>query len=224
MRHYTYAHRRKDSGQVFYIGKGSGQRAWVRTGRSQYWHRLAEKHGYDVQILAKWQTEEEALTHEVFLIECFQSLNVQLCNLTKGGEGANGLVHTEECKARIASALRGHVKSAETRKRLSEAKIGKKLSPEHIEKMMRNMPSSKGRKHTPEARAKIAAAKLGKPGIKQSAESRQKRSESMKATIARKRAQGIEHRVCRPEWTPAQRAAQAERTRLHWATVRRRVE
>lgn len=42
---YTYLHRRNDTGQVFYVGKGKGQRAHDKYKRSAHWKRIVAKHG-----------------------------------------------------------------------------------------------------------------------------------------------------------------------------------
>ena len=43
---YVYEHLRADTGEVFYVGKGSGHRARCRQGRNPYWRAVANKHGY----------------------------------------------------------------------------------------------------------------------------------------------------------------------------------
>jgi hypothetical protein len=52
-----------------------------------YWQRVAKKHGLQVEIIAFWPTEQDALDHEVLLIECFRHLGTGLVNMTDGGEG-----------------------------------------------------------------------------------------------------------------------------------------
>ena len=89
---YTYAHY-TPQGRLFYIGKGQGERAHSAKGRNIYWRRVVKKYGKpEVQILANWETEKEAFSHEVLLISCFKDLGHQLCNLTGGGEGSLGLI------------------------------------------------------------------------------------------------------------------------------------
>ena len=88
---YTYAHYRATAPErgPFYIGKGKGPRAWKTsgTGRNLYWQRIVKKYGLLIEIIAVWPTEQEALDHEVFLIECFRHLETGLVNMTDGGEG-----------------------------------------------------------------------------------------------------------------------------------------
>jgi hypothetical protein len=60
-RHYVYAHLDND-GKIFYIGKGTGERAWS-TNRHPLWYRYVEKHlhgCYHVRILKDNLDDEEA--------------------------------------------------------------------------------------------------------------------------------------------------------------------
>lgn len=153
MQHYTYAHYRNDTGQVFYIGKGVGSRAWDKTARSSWWTRICEKHGRKVQVLARWGTAEEALDHEMFLIKVFRELGHPLCNFTNGGEG-----------------MVGYKPSAATREKQAAAKRGRKLSLEHRQKIS---ASNKGRQFSDETRKKISESQKGrqlKRGYKRPAE------------------------------------------------------
>jgi hypothetical protein len=104
----TYAHY-TPQGRLFYIGKGSEKRAHSKAGRNDYWQKVVAKYGEpDVQILADWDTEEEAFSHEILLIDCFKELGHKLCNLSNGGEGPSGLKHTEEFKQRISALHKGN--------------------------------------------------------------------------------------------------------------------
>ena len=104
---YTYVHTKPD-GTVFYIGKGTGIRAWKKTSRNPYWKNVVSKYKtYNVEILANWTTEKEALNHEILLISCFKDLGYKLVNMTNGGEGTSGLKMTEDCKQKISEALKG---------------------------------------------------------------------------------------------------------------------
>jgi hypothetical protein len=87
----TYAHY-TPQGRLFYIGKGDEKRAQSLKGRNKYWHRVVQKYGKpDIQILANWDTNEEACSHEILLISCFKELGHELCNMTAGGEGTYGV-------------------------------------------------------------------------------------------------------------------------------------
>lgn len=52
--HYVYVHFRNDTNQIFYVGKGSGKRAYNSQKRNGYWKNVVKKaNGYSVQIIAK---------------------------------------------------------------------------------------------------------------------------------------------------------------------------
>ena len=158
--HYTYAHSKPD-GTIFYIGKGIGRRAYSKN-RNDYWKRIVAKYGYEVQILAYWDTEKESLDHEVLLIACMKDMGIELCNLTEGGEGATGYKHSEEHKASLkgnsygASAwgltFKGKKHSEESKIKMSYARIGNKYKA--------------GTTLSEESKAKISASNLGKPKLK----------------------------------------------------------
>ena len=100
MNFYTYSHSKPD-GSVFYIGKGVGDRAWAKDNRNIHWHRTVKKHGYNVDVLAHWDTEDKAFDHEKFLISCFRDMGIKLVNMTNGGEGSAGYKWTDEQKAKV---------------------------------------------------------------------------------------------------------------------------
>jgi hypothetical protein len=127
---YTYAHYTPE-GRLFYIGKGQGGRAHSFNKRNKQWNQVVEKHGKpDVQVLANWDTEEEALDHERLLISCFRDLGHKLCNLSDGGYGNAGYKLSTEAKQKISLSLVGNkrsvgvVQAIEQREKNSKKQIG----------------------------------------------------------------------------------------------------
>ena len=114
MNHYTYVHISKESGKIFYVGKGSGNRAYFSSCRSKEWKKIAES-GHSVEIMCFWETNEEALEHEKLLISCGKKLNWPLVNKTAGGQGVVGL-----------KAFLGKKHSDETKLKISQIKTGMK--------------------------------------------------------------------------------------------------
>ena len=154
--HYTYAHA-KPNGTIFYIGKGIGRRAYSKN-RNDYWKRIVAKYGYEVQILAHWDTEAEALDHEVLLIACMKDMGIELCNLTNGGEGATGYKHSEQHKDKLKGnsfgssswgmTFKGKKHSQESRAKMSYVRIGNK--------------NKLGAKLSNESKERISKGKTGK--------------------------------------------------------------
>jgi len=123
---YTYAHT-KPNGTIFYIGKGIKRRAWKTHNRNLHWKSIVQKHGsFNVEILANWDTEEEAFSHEVLLIKCFNDLGYSLANKTNGGEGASGYKHSDETKLKMK-----HITSEKTKQKISIARKGKYCGKNH---------------------------------------------------------------------------------------------
>lgn len=106
---FVYLHRRADSGEVFYVGKGTTkrgrpERAYERCGRSKWWQHVTDKHGVSVEIAAHFQTEDEAHVYERQLIAQYGRKN--LVNLTDGGEGCCGIDPSPEARAKLSAAAK----------------------------------------------------------------------------------------------------------------------
>ena len=101
---YVYAHFRADDGRLFYIGKGSGKRAWSRSSRNRHWRSVVARHGFRVRLLRQNLTEVEAFRVEALLIAARRA---SLATYTDGGPGAYGYRHTEEAKRAMSEKRAG---------------------------------------------------------------------------------------------------------------------
>lgn len=119
MRYYVYQHTKADTGEVFYIGKGCGKRAWkfgASGKRSEQWSRTAAKHGVSVSILIEGLTHFAALRIEQQLISKIGRRDKKLgllVNGTDGGEGSKGVIirHTDEARRKISVKAIGNQRS-----------------------------------------------------------------------------------------------------------------
>lgn len=106
---FTYAHYKPEGG-LFYIGKGKRRRAYAMDGRNSHWQNIVNKYGRPhVELLARWDTEIEALDHEKLLISCFRDMGYKLANKADGGTGASGYKFTDEQKKNLSLAHMGQV-------------------------------------------------------------------------------------------------------------------
>lgn len=127
---YIYRHIRPDTNEVFYIGKGreGTRRHLSKQSRSPYWHNIIKLNGgkYDIEIIMSGLTNEEALEEEINLIQFYgrRRDGGTLCNLSLGGEGITGHVHTEETKKKMSEAKSGKINTDEHRKNISLGKKG----------------------------------------------------------------------------------------------------
>ena len=192
---YVYGHYKADTGELFYIGKGTGERAWAKDRRNPHWKNVVAKHGFEVRILEDNLTDVEALDKEKQLIEEIGLDN--LTNMTEGGQaGGNGLSSEEmskrlkehyrndpEAREKRAKSLKEHYKSnpegrEKHSKRLKEYYRNNSEAREKQSKRMKEVCS------TPEAREKKSKVMKERYTNK---EAREKHSKAMKEYHANKR-------------------------------------
>lgn len=125
-RFYVYLHL-KPSGEVFYVGKGTGKRAWSRNLRNRHWKYIVAYHGFVVQIHTDKLTEDQAFELEKQLIKHYREIGI-LANVTDGGGGVSG-----------SHVNLGMPKSETHKEKLSQINKGKKQSKETIEKRKKTM-------------------------------------------------------------------------------------
>jgi hypothetical protein len=150
---YVYVHRRATTGEIFYVGKGSGYRAKVPKRNNKLWHSIVAKDGYTVEFVETGLQEWYAFELETSLIALHGRRDTghgPLVNHTDGGEGAAGISDETREKKRLAGLGRTH--STETKAKLSLAKTGQPS-------LFKGVPRSQ------EVKAKLRAANIGKPSL-----------------------------------------------------------
>ena len=68
--YYTYLHRRGDTNEVFYVGKGTGIRAYRTYHKDNpAWHDIVARYGYRVEIIEEFTDQKDALIAETELLQ-----------------------------------------------------------------------------------------------------------------------------------------------------------
>lgn len=120
MKHYIYIHKKLGTEEIFYVGKGSGNRAKTKYGRNIYWRRIVEKYNFEYEIIEYFETDTEAFEYEKLLIALLRETGEQLCNLAPGGEGGS----SPEQLIQLHKQNIGSKRSAETKALLSKVLTG----------------------------------------------------------------------------------------------------
>lgn len=145
----VYSHIRKDTNEVFYIGIGVPNRPYRKDNRTKWWCNIVKKYGYTINIIKEGLTWEQATKEEIRLIKLYGRKDLglgSLVNLTDGGEGTLGFIHSDKTKNLMRDKKKnmffgeenpfyGKTHTDEAKKRMSKIQKGRKLSKKTIEKL-----------------------------------------------------------------------------------------
>lgn len=130
-RFYVYRHIRLDKNEPFYVGIGTKpakykaysneyRRAFCTRDRSSYWKRIANKHGYKVEIIFESNNYDEIISKEIEFIALYGREDIGtgiLVNHTDGGEGRKN--QSEEARKEQGQKLRKKLSSPEEKNKIS---------------------------------------------------------------------------------------------------------
>jgi group I intron endonuclease len=150
--------------------------AKYKTAGQSYLFRSMRKHPKDAwsihPLLSDIQTRAELDHWEQTLIKALATQNPQIgYNICRGGEGFSG-PHSPETRQKIAAASREMWQQPDIRKSITAKMGGRPVSPKTIEALR----ARRGTKASPET---IQRLSLSHTGLRRSAESREKQSQSV---------------------------------------------
>lgn len=185
-RFYVYVLRRPDKedplepgkGQPFYVGKGSNGRIGNHRREGNFLRNKSGPKNIKIKIIHKlWKqnldfeediifdnlTEQEAFEIEIQMIGTYGRIGSDigcLANMTDGGDGTSGRIHSDETREKIRQGNFRRILSEENIKKINQANLGRIFPEETREKMRQghlNRKFSEGHKEN------IRQALLGKP-------------------------------------------------------------
>ncbi len=130
--------------------------------RLSWWRNSFKPSSVAVRVRILWKGEsDKRLEREEFYIKKLRT-HTDGHNRTRNGRGGTplGYACTEEAKAKISAANTGKRRSAETKQKMRDAKLGKPQKPEHV---AARAASNTGRKRSAQACANISASVKGVP-------------------------------------------------------------
>ena len=130
-KYYVYKWIAKDLNEIFYIGKGTGNRCNQIACRNEIFKKYYNNHDCEVQIIEYFDNEQDAFKREAELIKYYHSLGQAKASLDDGGKGGCHFVWTEAM--RKYQSEYNPMKKPEQRKRMSENNPMKR--PDIIEKV-----------------------------------------------------------------------------------------
>lgn len=171
--YYVYAWYFKSTNEIFHIGKGKGDRYKERkVHRNKFFINILQKYAsdVDVKILIDNLTNDESLAKEKKLIAFYKKIGQCKTNFHEGGSGGyTGKYNDPERNRKISiaaqkrvgdkNAMYGKHHTQEAKNRISAFNKGKKLSSEHVAKLI---AVNTGRIKTVEERMKLSIANKGK--------------------------------------------------------------
>lgn len=152
--YYVYVWIRLDTNEVFYVGKGHGNRYKDMSMRNRYFLNIVAKvkmQNIEIKIIEDALTEEAAYTREKYWIAYYRNHSSCLTNMTDGGEGSSNWY------SYLTDEEREH------HREISKSFLGKKHTAETKEKM-RQYWSTHTKVLTDDGRRRISESAKGRPG------------------------------------------------------------
>jgi hypothetical protein len=164
-KYYIYEYTRLDTGEVFYVGKGSENRYLSLRGRNHKFINVISSIEYKVEKVLEGLTEEDAYEAEVSFIAYRRSIGQSSCNIADGGVKTI-FFRDEEYRRKMSIIKKEYMSNPENRKKISEAT--KKGMTELVKARLSGIKKGKlskrkGTTHSIESKKKISLSGIGRP-------------------------------------------------------------
>jgi hypothetical protein len=149
-------------GQLRYVGQtsmGFVRPKKLHAAKCGSWQKSLKNKGLEPEIIVLEETDDLNCAEE-FWISSFRMIGADLTNMTTGGEGLKGA--TLETRRKMREAKLGRRLTDEHRKKISESCRRIKKSPKTVETRAKISASLRGRKASDETRLKMSITRLGK--------------------------------------------------------------
>lgn len=117
-KYYVYQWFNIETNEIFYVGKGTGNRYKKVSNRNKYFLNYYNNNPVSVEIVKYFENEQDAFDYEKELTDKYRKQGMCKCNLMDGGFGGYSNIWTEEMK-KYRSEF-NPMKSPEQRQRISE--------------------------------------------------------------------------------------------------------
>ena len=140
--YYVYEWFVKETGEIFYVGKGCDKRYLCKSQRNKYFKDYIKNNYCQSRIIKTFETEQEALNYEHERICELKKQGLCKCNLDNGGTGGTSFIWTKEMKE--YKSKYNPMKSQKQRERMStnnpmkNKDVAKEVGNKHKKKVIIN--------------------------------------------------------------------------------------
>lgn len=116
-KYYVYEWFIIQTGEIFYVGKGTKNRYRVKSNRNSLFLEMIQKHDCDSRIIKRFKNEKDAFEYEKIRIDELKKIGQCACNIHTGGAGGSGDYWTDDLRKEYSE--HNVMKRPEQRKRMS---------------------------------------------------------------------------------------------------------